>query len=245
MRSRRGEAALEARGLARKPQGVRNPRGPAAGVYSHHRSPQRPAQRTMRGTQRAEPRGAAQGLPGNVVRAAPSATSRGSLGAAGDYKSHQLPRGLAAGVAGKGGSWREHGGRRPVRLNVQRGSGQAGPGRQHWRLQLSGTPAAGAKHARFPRGRLWGAVAWPAARAGDLSLREPPAPALPGRGEVADSDREDAAVARDPGCSLQAAAGLRAMCGVRRKFLEHWEETIMIDPVCRQETFAFEMPSGL
>nr|XP_020144936.1 snRNA-activating protein complex subunit 3 isoform X2 [Microcebus murinus] len=109
------------------------------------------------------------------------------------------------------------------------------------------------------RGRLRGA--------GDLSLREPPTPALPGRGEVADSDREDAAVARDLGCSLEAAAELRAVCGldklkcfeegedpevipedtdlvtlgIRKKFLEHREETITIDRVCRQETFAYEM----
>uniref|UniRef100_H0WK74 snRNA-activating protein complex subunit 3 n=1 Tax=Otolemur garnettii TaxID=30611 RepID=H0WK74_OTOGA len=111
------------------------------------------------------------------------------------------------------------------------------------------------------RGRLRGA--------GDLSLRESPAPVLLGRGEVSNSDQEDAAVARDLGCNLEAAAELRAVCGldklkcfeegedpevipedtdlvtlgVRKKFLEHREETITIDRVCRQETFAYEMES--
>lgn len=55
------------------------------------------------------------------------------------------------------------------------------------------------------RGRLRGQ--------GDLSLKEPPASVLPGCGGVADSSREDAAVARDVGCSLEAAAELRAVCG--------------------------------
>ncbi|XP_046520025.1 snRNA-activating protein complex subunit 3 isoform X2 [Equus quagga] len=111
------------------------------------------------------------------------------------------------------------------------------------------------------RGRLRGS--------GDLSLKEPPAPALPGRRGVADAGREDAAVARDLGCNLEAAAELRAVCGldklqcleegedpevipedtdlvtlgVRKKLLEHREETITIDRVCRQETFAYEMES--
>lgn len=48
---------------------------------------------------------------------------------------------------------------------------------------------------------------------GDLSLKEPPASALSGRRGVADPGREDAAVARDLGCSLEAAAELRAVCG--------------------------------
>lgn len=48
---------------------------------------------------------------------------------------------------------------------------------------------------------------------GDLSLKEPPAPAVPEGDTVADSGREDAAVARDLGCSLEAAAELRAVCG--------------------------------
>ncbi|MBZ3887915.1 snRNA-activating protein complex subunit 3 [Sciurus carolinensis] len=103
----------------------------------------------------------------------------------------------------------------------------------------------------------------------DLSLREPPAPALPGSRGIADSDLEDSAVARDLGCSLEAAAELRTVCGldklkcleegedpevipedtdlvtlgVRKRFLEHREETITIDRVCRQETFAYEMES--
>ncbi|EPY78374.1 snRNA-activating protein complex subunit 3 [Camelus ferus] len=85
------------------------------------------------------------------------------------------------------------------------------------------------------RGRLRGE--------GDLSLKEPQAPALPGDQEVADSGLEDAAVARDLGCSLGAAAELRAVCGVRKRLLEHREETITIDRVCRQETFAYEMES--
>lgn len=55
------------------------------------------------------------------------------------------------------------------------------------------------------RGRLRGQ--------GDLSLKELPASALPGLGGVADSGREDAAVARDLGCSLEAAAELRTICG--------------------------------
>ena len=48
---------------------------------------------------------------------------------------------------------------------------------------------------------------------GDLSLKEPPASELPERGGVADSAWEDAAVARDLGCSMEAAAELRAVCG--------------------------------
>lgn len=48
---------------------------------------------------------------------------------------------------------------------------------------------------------------------GDLSLSDPPAPRLPGCGGVADLGREDAAVARDLGCSLETAAELRAVCG--------------------------------
>lgn len=55
------------------------------------------------------------------------------------------------------------------------------------------------------RGRLRGE--------GDLSLKEPPAPAPPGAGGVTDSGSEDAAVARDLGCSLETAAELRAVCG--------------------------------
>ncbi|XP_036116199.1 snRNA-activating protein complex subunit 3 isoform X2 [Molossus molossus] len=110
------------------------------------------------------------------------------------------------------------------------------------------------------RGRLRGQ--------GDLSLQEPPASALPGQGGVADSGWEDAAVARDLGCSLEAATELRAVCGldklkcfqeedpevipedtdlvtlgIRKRLLEHREETITIDRVCRQETFAYEMES--
>ncbi|XP_048639890.1 snRNA-activating protein complex subunit 3 isoform X3 [Marmota marmota marmota] len=111
------------------------------------------------------------------------------------------------------------------------------------------------------RGRLRGA--------GDLSLREPPASSLPGSRGSADSDLEDSAVARDLGCSLEAAAELRMVCGldklkcleegedpevipentdlvtlgVRKRFLEHREETITIDRVCRQEIFAYEMES--
>lgn len=49
--------------------------------------------------------------------------------------------------------------------------------------------------------------------AGDLSLREPPALALPGSRGASDSDLEDSAVARDLGCSLEAAAELRTVCG--------------------------------
>lgn len=48
---------------------------------------------------------------------------------------------------------------------------------------------------------------------GDLSLQEPPASALPEQGGVADPAWEDAVVARDLGCSLEAAAELRAVCG--------------------------------
>ena len=42
----------------------------------------------------------------------------------------------------------------------------------------------------------------------DLSLKD-----LPGGREVTDSGCEDAAVARDLGCSLETAAELRAVCG--------------------------------
>lgn len=55
------------------------------------------------------------------------------------------------------------------------------------------------------RGRLRGE--------GDLSLKEPQASALPGSQGVADWGQEDAAVARDLGCSLEAAAELRTVCG--------------------------------
>lgn len=48
---------------------------------------------------------------------------------------------------------------------------------------------------------------------GDLSLKEPPASALLECGGVTDCGREDAAVAQDLGCSLEAAAELRAVCG--------------------------------
>ncbi|XP_045877654.1 snRNA-activating protein complex subunit 3 isoform X1 [Meles meles] len=111
------------------------------------------------------------------------------------------------------------------------------------------------------RGRLRGE--------GDLSLKEPQASALPGSQGVTDWGQEDAAVARDLGCSLEAAAELRTVCGldrlkcleegedpdvvpentdlvtlgVRKKLLEQREETITIDRVCRQETFAYEMES--
>ncbi|KAM6182195.1 snRNA-activating protein complex subunit 3 [Erethizon dorsatum] len=111
------------------------------------------------------------------------------------------------------------------------------------------------------RGRLRGA--------GDLSLRELAAAELPGSLGVTDSHRDDAAVARDLGCSLEAAAELRTVCGLdklkcleegedlevipedtdlvtlraRKSFLEHREETITIDRACRQETFAYEMES--
>ncbi|XP_041617298.1 snRNA-activating protein complex subunit 3 isoform X2 [Vulpes lagopus] len=106
-------------------------------------------------------------------------------------------------------------------------------------------------------------------REGDLSLKEPQESALPGSHGVADWGQEDAAVARDLGCSLEAAAELRTVCGVdklkcleegedpdvvpentdlvtlgvRKRLLEQREETITIDRVCRQETFAYEMES--
>ncbi|XP_058999490.1 snRNA-activating protein complex subunit 3 [Mustela lutreola] len=103
----------------------------------------------------------------------------------------------------------------------------------------------------------------------DLSLKEPQASALPGSQGVTDWGQEDAAVAGDLGCSLEAAAELRTVCGldklkcleegedpevipentdlvtlgIRKKLLEQREETITIDRVCRQETFAYEMES--
>ncbi|XP_052500928.1 snRNA-activating protein complex subunit 3 isoform X2 [Budorcas taxicolor] len=106
------------------------------------------------------------------------------------------------------------------------------------------------------RGRLRGE--------GDLSLKEPPADR-----EVTDSGCEDAAAARDLGCSLETAAELRAVCGldklrcleegedpevipentdlvtlgIRKRLLKHREETLRIDRACRQETFAYEMES--
>ncbi|XP_004838374.2 snRNA-activating protein complex subunit 3 [Heterocephalus glaber] len=111
------------------------------------------------------------------------------------------------------------------------------------------------------RGRLRGAA--------DLSLRDPSAPALSGNPGVADSGRDHVAVARDLGCSLEAAAELSTVCSLdklkcleegedpevipedtdlvtlraRKRFLEHREETITIDRACRQETFAYEMES--
>uniref|UniRef100_G1PWC9 snRNA-activating protein complex subunit 3 n=1 Tax=Myotis lucifugus TaxID=59463 RepID=G1PWC9_MYOLU len=104
---------------------------------------------------------------------------------------------------------------------------------------------------------------------GDLSLKEPPASELPGQGGVADPGWDDAAVARDLGCDLEAATELRAVCGldklqcleededpevipqdtdlvtlgVRKKLLEHREETLTIDRACRQEILAYEMES--
>ncbi|XP_032162455.1 snRNA-activating protein complex subunit 3 isoform X3 [Mustela erminea] len=103
----------------------------------------------------------------------------------------------------------------------------------------------------------------------DLSLKEPQASALPGSQGVTDWGQEDAAVAGDLGCSLEAAAELRTVCGldklkcleegedpevipentdlvtlgIRKRLLEQREETITIDRVCRQETFAYEMES--
>ncbi|KAG8521316.1 snRNA-activating protein complex subunit 3 [Galemys pyrenaicus] len=105
--------------------------------------------------------------------------------------------------------------------------------------------------------------------AGDMSLREPLAPTPLGGQGVADTGLEDAAVARELGCSMEAAAELKAVCGldklrcleegedpevlpedtdlvtlgVRKRLMEHREETITIDRVCRQETFAYEMES--
>ncbi|XP_072512138.1 snRNA-activating protein complex subunit 3 [Notamacropus eugenii] len=99
----------------------------------------------------------------------------------------------------------------------------------------------------------------------DFSL-EPPAPSsLDGAG----AGEEDAAVAEDLGCSLETAAELSLVCGLdklkyceeeddpevipedtslvtlglRKRALEHREETIIVDRICRQETFAYEMES--
>lgn len=47
----------------------------------------------------------------------------------------------------------------------------------------------------------------------DLSLSEPQAAAQPADGGTSDNGVEDAAVAGDLGCSLEAAAELRVVCG--------------------------------
>lgn len=47
----------------------------------------------------------------------------------------------------------------------------------------------------------------------DLSLNEPQAAAQPTDGEASNNGFEDAAVAEDLGCSLEAAAELRVVCG--------------------------------
>lgn len=48
----------------------------------------------------------------------------------------------------------------------------------------------------------------------DLSLNEPQAAAQPTDGEASNNGFEDAAVAEDLGCSLEAAAELRVVCGL-------------------------------
>ncbi|XP_050013427.1 snRNA-activating protein complex subunit 3 [Alexandromys fortis] len=103
----------------------------------------------------------------------------------------------------------------------------------------------------------------------DLSLSEPQAAGQPADRGSSDNSLEDAAVARDLGCSLEAAAELRVVCGldklrcleededpevipentdlvtlcVRKGLLDYREENIIIDRACRQETFAYEMES--
>ncbi|KAH0519948.1 snRNA-activating protein complex subunit 3 [Microtus ochrogaster] len=103
----------------------------------------------------------------------------------------------------------------------------------------------------------------------DLSLSEPQAAGQPADRGASDNSLEDAAVARDLGCSLEAAAELRVVCGldklrcleededpevipentdlvtlcVRKGLLDYREENITIDRACRQETFAYEMES--
>lgn len=102
-----------------------------------------------------------------------------------------------------------------------------------------------------------------------MSLNEPQAAAQPTDGEASNNGFEDAAVAEDLGCSLEAAAELRVVCGldklrclgededpevipentdlvtlcVRKGLLDYREENITIDRACRQETFAYEMES--
>ncbi|XP_069320928.1 uncharacterized protein [Eulemur rufifrons] len=166
----------------------------------------------------------------DVVCAAPPAppTAR-RPGPAGDCKSHQAPRRLhRLAVAGKGGS-----GTKPAEGGWDRSTCGGVVSRQDRIASTGGcnfaehqlpelnTPAfhAGSFGELWP-GRLRGA--------GDLSLREPPAPALPGRGEVADWDPEDAAVAR-----IWAAAWrrwpMRAVCGLdKMKCFEEGEDPEVI-----------------
>ncbi|XP_014391924.1 PREDICTED: snRNA-activating protein complex subunit 3-like [Myotis brandtii] len=104
---------------------------------------------------------------------------------------------------------------------------------------------------------------------GDLSLKEPRATGI--RAAWARRGRrgwDDAAVARDLGCDLEAGTELKAVwglgklqccedqdpevipedtdlvtLGVRKKLLERREETLTIDRACRQEILAYEMDS--
>ncbi|MEJ1282795.1 small nuclear RNA activating complex polypeptide 3 [Cricetulus griseus] len=151
------------------------------------------------------------------------------------------------------------------------GDGAGGP--QH--------PVPSASHGSFPEyelpelhtrafhvgafGELWRGRLGPR----DLSLSEPQAVAQQADGGASDNGLEDAAVARDLGCSLEAAAELRVVCGldklrcleegedpevipentdlvtlcVRKGLLDYREENITIDRACRQETFVYEMES--
>lgn len=95
------------------------------------------------------------------------------------------------------------------------GDGAGGP--QH--------PVPSASHGSFPEyelpelhtrafhvgafGELWRGRLGPR----DLSLSEPQAVAQQADGGASDNGLEDAAVARDLGCSLEAAAELRVVCG--------------------------------
>ncbi|CAO2587946.1 snRNA-activating protein complex subunit 3 [Lemmus lemmus] len=142
-------------------------------------------------------------------------------------------------------------------------------------------PVPSASHGSFPEyelpelhtrafhvgafGELWRGRLGPR----DLSLSEPQAAGQPADRGASDNSLEDAAVAGDLGCSLEAAAELRVVCGldklrcleededpevipentdlvtlcVRKGLLDYREENITIDRACRQETFAYEMES--
>ncbi|XP_001507870.1 snRNA-activating protein complex subunit 3 [Ornithorhynchus anatinus] len=103
---------------------------------------------------------------------------------------------------------------------------------------------------------------------GDLSLAELHAPQQSSLLEGLEVIAEDSLVAQDLSCAPEAAVELRKLCSldmlkceeeeypevipedtslmtlrIRKKALDHREETIIVDRVCRQETFAYEMES--
>lgn len=152
--------------------------------------------------------GPTRSLPGNVVsKAAPVQRGSPPVRVTRNYRS-QTPREALISRCSQGREWGEHGWRQPRRPSVRWNGWQAGPGPQQWWLQLSRVRASWAKHARFPCGRLRGAVAWPAAR---------------GRGPVAEGAAGGPrshrlrlrGCRRGPRSGLQSGNGSRAEGGVR------------------------------